>query len=147
MDDRANSMMKWDVRFLELARHVSEWSKDPSTKFGAVIVDDDRKIVSIGYNGFPQAMQDQLDWLNDRQEKYSRVIHAEVNAILNSPRSVRGCSLYVFPFCPCDRCAVLVIQSGIKRVISRLETPLNWHEACHKAQKYFDETGVEVTLI
>jgi dCMP deaminase len=66
---------KWDCRFLEMAELVGSWSKDPSTKVGAVIVDKDRRIVSTGYNGFPQGIADRSELLNDREKKYKLIVH------------------------------------------------------------------------
>ena len=108
----------WDTRFLNLAEHISKWSKDPSTKVGAVIVDTNRRIVSTGYNGFPVGVMDSYDRLTDRDTKYEMIIHAEANAILFAHQRMNGMTLYTTPFQPCSRCASLIIQSGISRVIS-----------------------------
>jgi dCMP deaminase len=112
---------KWNKRFLDLAAHISSWSKDPSTKVGAVIVDPETKhVVSIGYNGFPKGINDTEDRLNERETKLHYVCHAELNAILNADRSVRGCYIYVYPTIMepacCSECAKTIVQSGIKRV-------------------------------
>ena len=91
-------MDKWNQRFLNLAKHVSSWSKDPSTKVGAVIADPETKIVvGMGYNGFPRFVDDTEERYNDRPTKYKFVVHAELNAILNSNKSVRGCEIYIYP--------------------------------------------------
>ena len=90
---------KWDQRFLELAELVSTWSKDPSTKVGAVIVDDSR-IVSIVYNGFAKGMPDVAEHYENRDEKYSRIVHAEINAIVLAGAHVKGMTLYTFPLMP-----------------------------------------------
>ena len=111
------TMSKWDNRFLELAEMVSSWSKDPSTKVGAVITDG-KHVVSVGFNGFPPNCEDKEEWLNDRPTKYKLVIHAEVNAIANANRSLRGTTLYSFPLCPCGECAKHIAVSGISRVVS-----------------------------
>ena len=108
----------WDKRFLELAKLVGSWSKDPSTQVGAVIVDKDKRIVSIGFNGFPKGVEDSEKRLVDREQKYDIIIHAEANALMFAGKSVEGCTLYTWPFQPCSRCAGLIIQSGIKRVVS-----------------------------
>ena len=95
-------------------------SKDPNTQVGAVIVDENNRVVSIGYNGFPSGVSDdEFPWGREGgvlDTKYAFVVHAELNAILNSQRSVRGCSLYVSLF-PCNECAKAIIQAGIKRII------------------------------
>lgn len=108
---------KWDVRFLELAKHISTWSKDPSTKCGAVIVRSDRTVSSIGFNGFPRGCCDDPALYEDRALKYERVVHAEMNATLSANEPVRGCTLYVWPGPICNRCAAHIIQAGISRVV------------------------------
>lgn len=124
---------KWDKRFMDLAEHVAQWSKDPSTKVGAVIVDRCRKVVSMGYNGFPQGVDDDIDRYVDRPLKYSLVVHAELNAILNAKRDVENCTLYV-TLSPCRECAKAIIQSGIYDVVYKelrqdLMTDLMFEEA------------------
>lgn len=111
-------MSDWDARFLSLAAHIATWSKDPSTKCGAVIVRPDRTIASLGYNGFPRGVEDTPHLLNNREEKYKRVVHAEVNALLFAREPVKGYALYTWPFLPCCRCAAQIIQSGIERVVA-----------------------------
>ena len=80
---------KWDGRFVELASHIAKWSKDPSTKCGAVIVRSDKTIASVGYNGFPRGLDDSGKLYDNRSVKYDRVIHAEMNAILNASESLK----------------------------------------------------------
>lgn len=138
---------KWDRRFLDLAQLVSTWSKDPSTKVGAVIVDDVR-IVSLGYNGFAQAMPDLPEHYENRDEKYSRIVHAEMNAITLARATVKGMTLYTYPLMPCDRCAVQVIQAGITRVVAPTvtgELAERWEPVLKKARRYFAESGVTLT--
>lgn len=98
---------------------VAEWSKDPSTKVGAVIVDPETNIVQgMGYNGFPRGVEDSDVRYSDRALKYSLVVHAEANAILNASGSVRGSWIFInVPTC-CQECTKLVIQSGIKGIIT-----------------------------
>lgn len=108
---------KWDLRFLDLARHVSAWSKDPSTKVGVVIADPMFRVVSLGFNGFPRGMADD-DRLHDREEKYARIIHGDENAILFANQSLEGCTMYTWPQPPCAHCSALIVQVGISRVIT-----------------------------
>jgi dCMP deaminase len=108
---------KWNDRFMETAVFVSNWSKDPSTKVGCVIVNEDRQVVSLAYNGFPRGVEDSEERLNDRPTKYLMVQHAEANAILNATNSVKGCTAYVTAPC-CASCAGMLIQAGIKRVVA-----------------------------
>lgn len=143
---------KWDSRFLELAEHVAGWSKDPSTKVGAVIVDGKRRVRGLGYNGFPRGVVDAPERYEDRQLKYPRVVHAEANAILNSVGSVEGCTLYVAPLPPCAECAKLIIQAGIRRAV--FDDPnvtefknRPWGESAVIALEMFKEAGVETTAL
>lgn len=138
-------MNKWDNRFLEMAEFVAGWSKDPSTKVGAVIVDDKKRVISVGYNGFPRGVDDAEMRYDDRPLKYKFVCHAERNAIDNSPMKVDGCNLYCTLF-PCAECAKTIIQTGIKLVITKpwlpnydwSVDPYNWKIA----QIMFDEAKV-----
>jgi dCMP deaminase len=136
----------WDSRFLALAEHVAGWSKDPSTQVGAVIVDEDNRIVSTGYNGFPKGIKDTKGRLDNRDKKLQYVIHAEHNAILFANRSLQGCTLYVTPMMPCARCATVIVQSGLKRVVSTgpsKEVLDRWGDDMEIAKSMFDEAGIE----
>ena len=136
----------WDQRFLELAEHVAGWSKDPSTKVGAVITDNN-KIVSIGFNGLPQGVQDLDERLQNRDLKYKMIVHGEVNAMHFAERSIRGCTLYTWPFMPCPVCAGQVIQRGIVRVVAPRSDNPRWVESFEISQLMFKEAGVQLTLI
>ncbi len=136
------STTKWDKRFLELAKLVGSWSKDPSTQVGAVIVDDDHVVVSLGYNGFPRGVKDSQERLLDREKKYDIIVHAEVNALAFATRPVKGCTLYTWPFEPCSRCAGLIIQSGIKRVVSVIQNDERWKKNFMLARQLFKESGI-----
>jgi dCMP deaminase len=113
--------ISWDEYFMGIALLSTFRSKDPSTQVGAVIVDNDNKIVSVGYNGMPIGMDDDaLPWEHGEglQSKYLYVCHAEFNAILNTRNgsALKGCKLYVTLF-PCNECAKAIIQSGITEII------------------------------
>ena len=141
---RRDAQRKWDRRFLEMADLVATWSKDPSTKVGAVIVRPDRTVASVGFNGFPRGMRDHDHLYADREIKYSRIVHAEMNAILAAPGRVEGCTLYL-PMLPCDRCAVHVIQAGITRVVTWEPTAdllSRWGDALEKCRWMFREACV-----
>ena len=140
------STTKWDKRFLELAKLVGSWSKDPSTQVGAVIVDENNRIVSVGYNGFPRGIEDNERLLN-REEKYDIIVHAEVNALMFANKPVEKCTLYTWPFQPCSRCAGLIIQSGIKRVVSVVHSDERWKKNFTLARQLFHESGVTMDLI
>lgn len=134
----------WDRRFLEMAKLISTWSKDPSTKVGAVIADKDNRIISVGYNGFPRDIVDYEEALNDRELKYQIIIHAEINAIMFANRSLKDCVLYTYPFEPCSKCASIIIQSGISKVVSKPNTEERWEESFKISRKLFHEAGVEL---
>lgn len=113
---------KWALRYINLAKHIKEWSEDRSTKVGAVIVNKRNRIISVGYNGFPTGVIDK-DTRHERPNKYDFTEHAERNAIYNAERSLVDSTLYLDTFpCPCVDCARAIIQSGIKCVFGNTET-------------------------
>jgi len=138
-------MYKWHKNFLELAKTVSTFSKDPSTQVGAVIVDDDNRVISIGYNGFPKGIKDDHR-LDNRELKYEMIIHAEANALLFANAPVKGCTIYTWPFQPCSRCASLIIQAGIRRVVSveSVSWALNWSSNFQLAHDMMTEARIEI---
>ncbi len=132
-----NNNISWDEYFMGIASLSALRSKDPNTKVGACIVDNDNKVVSIGYNGMPTGLDEsKLSWNKGEglDSKYLYVCHAEFNAILNTRHgeALKGCRLYVTLF-PCNECAKAVIQTGIKEVI-------------YLDNKYQDTTGVKASL-
>ena len=139
---------KWDVRFIELAKHISLWSKDPSTKVGCVVVGEDREIRSTGFNGFPRGIDDTSERLEDRNQKYPMICHAEENAIMHAARigvSLKGCRAYV-TWPPCTRCTRSLIQAGVEEVVypANLTIPERWLEDFNLGRQMFDESGVKV---
>ena len=113
-------VLSWDEYFMALA-HLAAWrSKDPSTQVGACIVNFSNRVVGIGYNGMPSGCDDnEFPWEKEGESqdtKYPYVVHAELNAILNSIQNLAGCRIYVSLF-PCNECAKAIIQSGIKEII------------------------------
>jgi dCMP deaminase len=140
-------MNKWDKRFIDLAEHIATWSKDPSTKVGAVIADNHNRVVSVGYNGFPRNVADCNERLDDRCEKYDLTIHGEMNAILFANRDLTGCTLYTYPLPPCVRCAAHIIQSGISRVVAPSTDNQRWVDSCNKARSLLEEAGVTVNWV
>jgi len=143
--------MKWDKRFINLAREISTWSKDPSTQVGAVIVNDERRILATGYNGFPRGITDN-DWrYQDREQKYKFVVHAEMNAIYNATYngiSLNNSTLYVWGLPVCSECAKGVIQVGIKRIVMpKLDFPERWVESFRKTRELFSEALVDWDFI
>ena len=143
------NLPKWDKRFLKLAEHIAGWSKDPSTRVGAVIATINHRIVSIGFNGFPQHVDDADERYADRDLKYKLIVHAEANALLFANRAPGGCDLFTWPFPPCSRCAGLIIQAGIARVVAPVltgERRERWAADCELARQMFAEAGVVVTI-
>lgn len=133
----------WDWRFLDLAEHIAGWSKDPRTKVGAIIVDQKKRVVSLGYNGFPRGVFDFDGRYEDRRIKHLFVAHAERNALDNAPLMVDGCILYV-PLMPCNECAKSIVQKGIKTVVTykpnRDGTGFHWDIT----KVMFAEAGIEL---
>lgn len=144
---------KWDKRFMCIAREVSTWSKDPSTSIGAVIVNDERRILATGFNGFPRGIEDTEERLNDREQKYPRIVHGEANTLMNALYSgvpVKGATIYVWGLPICSECTKLVIQAGIKRVVITYPelAPEKWRNQWDKMSKpMYDEAGVSVTYL
>lgn len=139
---------KWDLFYLGMAQYVSTASKDPSTKTGAVIVAENNSVISVGYNGFPVGMPEDAELYADRAEKYSRIIHCEVNALIYAGRPIPSRStLYTYPFMSCDRCVVQMIQAGIRRFVAPQATKEQmerWGDSFAKTRKYILEVGGEL---
>lgn len=139
-------MNKWDKRYLEIARLVASWSKDPSSKVGAVIIGNKGQIISQGYNGFPRGIDDDTERLKNRDVKYKYIVHAELNAILNAQyngSSVNGCKIYVTGQPVCLECAKAIIQSGILEVYFDSIIDGRWKETGILALNMFDEAGIK----
>lgn len=132
---KRSDVLTWDEYFMGLAHLSAYRSKDPSTQVGACIVSSDLKVVGIGYNGFPKGVSDdEFPWEREgefMETKYPYVVHAELNAILNSNTDLRGCSIYVSLF-PCNECAKAIIQSGIARI-------------AYESDKYADTDSVKAS--
>lgn len=144
--------MTWDQRYIDLAKHISSWSKDPSTKIGAVAIGKHGQILSTGYNGFPRKIDDLEERLNNRETKYKYTIHAEMNCIYNASLtgiSLEGATLYVTGLPVCEKCALGIIQSGIKNVVMSFpkDLPETWSVSGQIAVEMFMEAGVEVKYV
>jgi len=151
--EKKENQDKWDKRFLSLAKHYAEWSKDESTKVGCVIVGRDKVVVSSGYNGLPRGADDSKSKRTSRPEKYFWFEHAERNAIYNAARrgtALSGCTAYS-TLCPCMDCARALVQSGIKRVVTadvmddRIQAV--WREQFPQVEELFAECGVLIDFI
>lgn len=134
---------------MRLAEHIASWSKDPSTRTGAVIVDADKRVVSVGYNGFARGVADLPERYADRELKYRMIVHCERNALLFAQRSCAGCTLYTWPFMSCAACAAMVIQAGIVRCVApELPEELRerWEEDVRLSATMFAEASVTLDL-
>jgi len=176
MHSSGRELGKWDHRFLKLAKDIAtDWSKDPSTKTGAVIVRGKNLVVSLGYNGLPPDMEDKPEILNNRELKYRHVIHAEPNAItfaenqsgairkriadlvrtnpwlervIPNPVALTGCRIYVWPFMPCVDCARRIVKAGIEEVIAPwcdLDHP-RWGASFRESLEEFRKNGVSMVF-
>lgn len=132
---------KWHERFFNLADLVASWSKDPSTKVGAVIIRPDRTIASVGYNGFPRQVDDTY---GTRENKLLRTVHAEANAIVSAREPLHGYTLYVTPLHPCANCAGLIIQAGIMEVHYKIKAASSpaWKEHYKVMTSMFHQAGI-----
>ena len=138
----------WKNRYLNLAQHVSAWSKDPSRKIGAVAVGAQGQILAQGYNGLPRGIEDTEERLHNREEKYKYVVHAEMNVIFNASLngvSLKDADLYVYGLPVCSECAKGIIQVGIKRVFILTDSliPPIWEESWKLSKSMLNEAGVE----
>ena len=141
-------MSKWDLRFLELAKQISTWSKDPSTQVGWVVVGHDREIRSTGFNGLPRGIDDTDERLNNREIKYPMICHAEENAIMHAARtgiSLKNCIAYV-TWPPCTRCARSLIQAGVSEIVypKEVEIPERWEADFDMSLNMFKESKTVV---
>lgn len=147
MSDKRKDYISWDEYFMGVAVLSSMRSKDPNTQVGACIVSAERKIIGVGYNGFPSGCSDDdLPWARTGdwgQTKYPYVCHAELNAILNAnnPSALKGSTLYVALF-PCNECAKAVIQSGIKEIIYLSDKYMD-SDATKASKRMLDAAGVK----
>lgn len=145
MTEKRKNYLSWDESFMQIAKLISQRSKDPSTQAGSVIVDDHGIVVGLGYNGFPRGTSDEnLPWSRDgkfEETKYAYVVHAEENAVYNANKSVVGCKLYCTLF-PCNECAKTLIQTGIKEVIFESD---KYHDepAWVASRKMLDMAGIK----
>lgn len=142
---------KWDKRFLRLAREVSTWSRDPSSKVGSVAVSPMGSPLALAYNGFPRGIEDTPFRLNDRPTKYSLVCHSEKNLIYNSNYngvSLNGSTVYVHGLPVCSECAKGLIQVGVDRVVmTALPASEKWAESFKLTEQMFKEAGVDYCFL
>ena len=140
-------MTDWNRRFMDLAEHVASWSKDPSTKVGAVIVNDTKQVLSMGYNGFPRGIHDCAERYSDRTTKLKFVAHAERNALDNAFINVEGATLYSTLY-PCNDCAKGIIQRGIRCVVTNIPDQSKAERFNFDASEImFNEASIDVVVL
>lgn len=135
---------KWDNRFLEMAKLVASWSKDPSTQTGAVITDSMNRVVSVGYNGFARGVNDSAERLRDRDLKYKLIVHCERNAVMFAGRDLQGCTLYTWPFMSCAPCAAMMINAGITRCVAPVSDNPRWQADFALTRQILSEAAVRL---
>ena len=148
MSEKRVGYISWDEYFMGVAQLASMRSKDPSTQVGCCIVDEQNRILSTGYNGFPYGCSDDLfPWEREGEDtKYRYVVHAELNAILNAGgKSLEGARLYVDLF-PCNECAKAIIQSGISEVVYLYDKYADTEETI-ASKKMLNSAGVRLTQL
>ena len=150
MSDKREGYISWDEYFMGVALLAAQRSKDPSTQVGACVVDENNRILSTGYNGFPRGCSDdEFPWNRnecDGETKYPFVVHAELNAILNARgKSLAGSRVYVGLF-PCNECAKAIIQAGIKEVIY-LSDKYNSTPSVINSRRMLNAAGVKLTRL
>lgn len=147
-----NHYVKWDKRFLRMAQEIGTWSKDPSTKLGSIVIDPtSRRVLATGYNGFPRGIADTPERLNNREEKYKLIVHAEMNSIYNATMSgvsLVGATIYTTGLPTCSDCARGIIQVGITRVVCGIPNNVKdvngkWAKQFESSKAMFDEVGIK----
>ncbi|HWL80694.1 MAG TPA: deaminase [Roseomonas sp.] len=150
-EGRPEKLARWDARYIGLAHHIAQWSKDPRAKVGAVLVNQGQaRIVATGFNGFPSNVEDSAERLENKARKLQMILHAEQNALLHAGHDARGCDAYVVGKPVCNVCATLLIQSGVRRVVAaapREGTSSYWDGVGLLAIEMLREANVEFTPI
>ena len=133
---------KWDERFMEVAKLVSSWSKDPDNQVGAVLVTPDNRIVSTGFNGMPKNIEAYTP-----NSKLAKTIHAEVNCIIQSLSSPVGHTIYITRY-PCSQCAALIVQTSISRVVCpAMEPESTWYASMLVATELLAEACIPIQTL
>lgn len=143
-------MNTWNKRFIELAEHISTWSKDPSTKIGVISINPEtNNILSTGFNGFARGIEDTTFRLSNREKKYKYIVHGEQNCIYNATRngiSLQNSHMYVYGLWVCSSCASAIVQVGVDTVFFRpnknKESQDRWKESGLLTKEIFKEAGV-----
>ena len=138
---------KWDLRYLQLAKTIASWSKDPSSQIGAIAVGAKGQVLAQGYNGFPRGMVDSPQHYKNKTVKYARIVHAEMNMIFNASFNggcLNGSSVYVSGLPTCSDCAKGLIQVGVKELImpqQKIED--RWYDSWQRSKEYYKEAGLK----
>ena len=149
LDERT---MKWDRKFLDACDHFRQWSKDRSRQVAAVVVGENKRILSVGYNGFPRGCNDEVEERHERPEKYFWTEHAERNAIYNAAAegvSLKGATFYIKPLFPCVDCARGIIQVGAARLVTMkpdFDDP-TYGESFRRSAEMMREAGLRISLV
>jgi len=142
---------KWDIRYLDLAKEIASWSKDPSKQIGAVAIGEKGQVLAQGYNGFPRGIDDSEEKYLDKETKYKYVVHAEMNCIYNATYngvSLQGATLYISGLPTCSECAKGLIQVGVKRVVYQADDiPNIWAESNERTIDMFSEADISYERI
>ena len=142
---------KWDIRYLDLAKEIASWSKDPSKQIGAVAIGEKGQVLAQGYNGFPRGIDDSEEKYLDKETKYKYVVHAEMNCIYNATStgaSLQGATLYISGLPTCSECAKGLIQVGVKRVVYQADDiPNIWAESNERTIDMFSEADISYERI
>ena len=144
---------KHDYRYLDLAKFFSTWSKDPSTGVGAVAIGERGQVLAQGYNGFPRGVEESPERLNNRENKYQYVVHAEMNCIYNAGYNgakLDGSTMYVYGLPVCNECAKGIIQVGVQRVVVPAfdtDLPDRWQVSILGTKRMFKEAGIQYDFL
>ena len=147
------TVAKWQRRYLDIAKNVASWSKDPGTQVGAIAVGKKGQILSQGYNGFPRGVRDTPERLNDREQKLKFTIHAELNLVFNasfSGISLEDSTVYVYGLPTCSECAKAMIQAGVKNLVipaSLIDKKPEWKDSWELSKVMFQEAGLNITEV
>lgn len=147
---------KWDNHFLQMALLNAKLSKDPSTKVGAIIIGEEKELISAGFNGFPRGVEDTVERLNDRETKLSIMVHAEMNAILAAAKlgiKIKKCTMYIGAISSngdiwgglCSNCAKHIIQTGISKIVTYnfSSVPERWLKDLNYSKEILKESNIQ----
>jgi dCMP deaminase len=129
-----------------MAKMVASWSKDPSTKVGAVLVRPPSHVICVGLNGFTQEIEADDERLHDEVLKHELSVHAEMDALMNAERNIAGCTIYTWPLMMCSRCTKVLLKAGIRRHVAPITPEARWRKAFEISTKMLSEAKAELTL-